>query len=383
MGAQLPERGYVFWPVGTGDSTTIVVDPDLVFQVDVHHLVCADDDDDPSIPVVDELVRVLPRKNNKPYLAGFALTHPDNDHCLGFGELLKRVTIGELWLTPRIFSEHKGDLVDDAILFQNEAMRRVRATIAAGGNAKSGDRIWIIGSDEVLEQAEFKGFPKSRLTVPGNSIFGLDGQRLHGRFRAFIHAPFKDDCSGDRNDSSLGMQVTLSEGSVHGRALLLGDLCYPTVNRIFKISSSEDLTWNVFLAPHHCSKSVMYWQDEGEASETLKQPLVDEIEKNAGQPGYVVSSSCPVPLSNKPGDNPPHALAKQGYEEIAPDGFLCTMEHPDETSPEAIIFEFGVGGLSYSKPDKVESAKAVDLVGILAAARGTAEPPKDRVGFGR
>ena len=34
----LPDRGYVFWPVGSGDSTTIVVDDEHVMQVDLREM---------------------------------------------------------------------------------------------------------------------------------------------------------------------------------------------------------------------------------------------------------------------------------------------------------------------------------------------------------
>src|SRR5262245_8065528 len=111
---KLPKLGFVFWPVGCGDSTTIVIAPDVIMQVDLHHLECSDDDADPRVPVLDRLVPLLPKRNGKPYLAVFVLTHPDKDHCLGFKEFLKRVTIGELWFSPRVFWEHKGDLWEDA-----------------------------------------------------------------------------------------------------------------------------------------------------------------------------------------------------------------------------------------------------------------------------
>ena len=382
---ETPSRGFVFWPVGTGDSTSIFVDQDVVVQVDLHHMVCADDDDDPNVPVVDELLKHLPKVDKKPYMAAFAFTHGDTDHCCGFADLLKRVTIGELWFTPQIFIEEKGDLCDDAVAFRKEAMRRVKATIAAGGNAKSGDRVRIIGWDEILNEPDYKGFPKARLTVPGNAFTDIDGQELSGRFRAFVHAPFKEDIGGERNDSSLGLQITLSEGDAAGQAMLLGDLCYPTVNRIFEISGDDDLAWNVFLAPHHCSKSVMYWKADGESDETLKQGVLDAIEKAAQAPGYVVASSAAIPASNKSGDNPPHAKAKARYEEIAPDGFMCTMEHPSTAAPEAIVFDLTEQGLSYRKPgdQSAKSGRAVGgLAAAVAAARGSAEPPKDRVGFG-
>lgn len=385
MTTALPSRGWVFWPVGTGDSTTVVVDSKTVLQVDVHHLAKADDNDEPHTPVVDEVVAALPRRDGKPFLAAFALTHPDKDHCAGFADLLKRVKIGELWFTPRIFLEHTTDLCDDAIAFKNEAMRRVKAMIKNAGSVSSGDRVRVVGWDEILQEEDFKGFPKTALSVPGTTVTVIDGQEFKGVFRAFVHAPFRDDVDGDRNDSSLGLQVTLTNGAGVGRALLLGDLAYPGVNRIFEVSESGDVAWDVFLAPHHCSKSVMYWQDEGEDDETLKQELLDKIEAAAGTPGVVVASSDPVPSTNAKGDNPPHAKAKARYEEIAPGGFVCTMEYPNKDKPEAIVFEVLASGVAQRAPASGSAAKKVApaVTAAVAGARGTAAPPKDRVGFGR
>jgi hypothetical protein len=38
----LPERGVVFWPVGTGDSTTVVVDEEHVLQIDLRDFAAAE-----------------------------------------------------------------------------------------------------------------------------------------------------------------------------------------------------------------------------------------------------------------------------------------------------------------------------------------------------
>ena len=36
MSLELPESGFVYWPVGTGDSTTVVIDSkEVVVQVDL------------------------------------------------------------------------------------------------------------------------------------------------------------------------------------------------------------------------------------------------------------------------------------------------------------------------------------------------------------
>ena len=328
MTFELPERGLVFWPVGNGDSTTIVVDTETCLQVDLNHLEKSDDDDDASWAVVDELVKRLPKVNGRPYLAAFALTHPDQDHCRGFAKLLDKVDIGELWFTPRIFGEYGKDLCDDAKEFKKEAKRRVKKTIEAKGDPGAGNRIRIFGYSELLEEDDFKDFPKDRLTVPGNVLTVIDEKDVSDEFRAFVHAPFKDDDAGERNDTSLGMQITLYNGAQKLRALLLGDLSYPIIKRIFELSETDDLAWNVLLAPHHCSKAVMYWKDEGEDDEKLKKHIVKKMDEASVKPNRVVSSSNPVPSSNKSGDNPPHAKAKTQYETIT-ESFLCTMDQDE------------------------------------------------------
>ena len=71
--------------------------------------------------MVDLLQKLLPTKEGKPYLAAFVLTHPDKDHCQGFADLLEQVSIGEIWLAPRVLSEFDEDLCDDAQAFKDEA----------------------------------------------------------------------------------------------------------------------------------------------------------------------------------------------------------------------------------------------------------------------
>ena len=373
MTFELPERGLVFWPVGNGDSTTIVVDSGIYLQVDLNHLEKSDDEDDASWAVIDELAERLPKVDGRPYLAAFALTHPDQDHCRGFTDLLDEVDIGELWFTPRIFGEYKEDLCDDAKAFKKEAKRRVEATIAASEDPGAGNRVRIFGYSELLEEDEFAGFPEDRLTVPGNELTVIDDEDVSDEFRAFVHSPFKDDDSGDRNDTSLGMQVTLYEGRQDLSALLLGDLSYPVIKRVFDVSDSEDLAWHALLAPHHCSKAAMYWKDESDDGEELKKHIVEEMGSAALQPNRVVSSSNPVPKSNKSGDNPPHAKAKTQYETIT-DTFLCTM---DQEQPI-------VASLKDSKVVFVGKATVAISAGAAAAkARGSNEPPSRSYTYGR
>lgn len=374
----------MFWPVGTGDSTSVVVADGVVLQVDVRDLHCADDAGDDHVALVDELAVNLPQVDGRPYLSAFALTHPDKDHILGFGELLKRVTIGEIWFTPRVFIENDADLCDDAIAFKEEAERRVAETIKTGGDVASGDRVRLIGYDALLEREEFIGFPEDRLTIPGNAITEIDGEDYEGQFNAFIHAPFAEETVGERNNTSLCMQVVLGDDPSKGGALLFGDIGYPRIRRIFDTTKEAGneayLNWKIFLAPHHCSKSAMY-QKEGE-SEVLKQDILDDLAGYQVPGGVIVASSGEIPTQNASGDNPPHAKAKKRYEEVAENGFLCT--HEDGQSGEPLVFEAEDGSLTL--PDLAASASAVAGTSKIAAAvdeaRGSDSPPSEQVGYG-
>lgn len=380
MAIEIPEQSIVFWPVGTGDSTTIRVNESAYIQIDLRHMTKSENDEDTSWPVIDELEEILPQVDGRPFLATFVLTHPDLDHCQGFKILMEQVTISELWLSPRVFRDYQEDneLCEDADAFHEEAMRRVEATIAAGSDPGAGDRIRIIGFDSLLDQTEFKGFPTEFLSIPGHEVTTIDGEDLSGQFRAFIHAPFKDDSEEDRNDCSLAFQISLTQGTEVVKVLMMGDLKYPTIRRIFDESNTEDLEWNILLAPHHCSKSVMYVKEEGKDKEIRKADIIDDISDVALSPGYIIASSEKIPSSNEPGDNPPHAKAKEEYEMIAPTGFICTHEHIDVDDPQPVIFEVTDVGLSYSEETQATNSMADTLV----AAGTAASAPSDAIGFG-
>jgi hypothetical protein len=379
---QFPERGIVFWPVGVGDSTTVVIDEDTVLQIDLHHLKAADEDGDPRMPIVDRLVELLPTRDGKPYLAAFAATHLDEDHVLGFAELLDRVTIGDLWFTPRIFRDVEEDsLCEDGKVFADEAERRIDA-VKEKGEVDSGDRIRIIGHDELLSEPPYSDLPSETFVIPGEFLTELDGEDHEDVFRAFIHAPFKDDGSKERNDTSLALQITLRDGEETLNALTFGDLCYPDLKNIFDRSKADDLLWNALLAPHHCAKGAMYWADEDGEDPKLRQDILDAMKEAADSPGIVVVSADKIPTGNKAGDNPPHAKAANRYREIAPDGVICTGQHPNAEAPEPLVFEVSSEGAEMRDAQLVEASTSA-LAKQISEARGEEQVPAERVGFGR
>ena len=147
MKLTIPNQGLVFWPVGTGDSTTIRITETHFMQVDLHHMEQAEDGSDSARPVVDELLEILPTRRGHPYLSAFVLTHPDEDHCKGFARLNEKALISELWICADSFRGPNANLCDDAKAFRQEAIRRINKTIEAGGDPGPGHRIRVIGSD--------------------------------------------------------------------------------------------------------------------------------------------------------------------------------------------------------------------------------------------
>src|SRR3546814_9321813 len=93
------------------------------------------------------------------------------------------------------------------------------------------------------------------------------------------------------------------------------DVC--SSDLIFDVSKANGneayLHWQVMLASHHCSKSVMYQEEDGKT--VLKQDILDDFERLQVGDGYIVSSSDSVPASNSSADNHPPAVAHMRHEE--------------------------------------------------------------------
>lgn len=371
---EFPKKGYVFWPVGNGDSTTIVVNADTFVQVDINH--CDDARENPKrAAVIDELVAALPERGGHKYLAAFGLSHGDADHCRGFERLLKDedVVIGDIWFSPRILWE-RDDLADDAKAFCDEAERRI--AVNRLGRAGSGDRIRIIGDADILE--EYSDLPAECFTKPGEWFSAIDDVECEDEFHAFVHAPFKEDAERERNATSVALKVTVFDGDAAGRAILFGDLHHETLKRVFDQGDEDSLEWNVFLAPHHCSDSVMFVADDEGAERSLSQEIMDAFGAAGSSPTYVISSSVEFPASNKPGDDPPHVRARVEYEKIT-ERFECTGEGPDADEPKPVVFHFVEG--SFTMRDG-ETTSARPLTTATAAARGDTQTPGQRHGYG-
>ena len=120
------------------------------------------------------------------------MTHPDQDHCRGFKEKFflnknpeqkepnqqekddKLILIGELWYSPRVFTESQQELNEDAKAFKKEAERRMELYKTGSTDAnKDGNRIRIIGYADV---DELDDIPRDRISAAGSTIKEINGK---------------------------------------------------------------------------------------------------------------------------------------------------------------------------------------------------------------
>lgn len=344
-----------FYPVGNGDCNLITiggVSKKMMFDCNFRQK--AEDDNDDMYDVLDDLLtnELTSKKCGLPFLDAFLLTHPDQDHCRSFADKFylgdpdyvtqsakdnKKILIGELWYSPRVFEELSGDLNADAKAFKKEAERRMALYKSDSKKAdKDGNRIRIIGwtDNPVLKGLE------NRIVTPNNTISEVNGYPCH-YFEMFIHAPFKKDIEGeDRNMTSIVTQLRFKSDNNKdniARIFLAGDSEWRVIEEIMNKTTDNDyLKWDLMEAPHHCSYKFFADNREDEPN----QASLDFLKKSEDG-AFVVSSSKVV---KKNSDNPPCQKAKNRYtDRVGESNFFCTSGEKDDDTEKPIIFDIEDG----------------------------------------
>ena len=377
---ELPTRGVVLWPVGNGDSTTIVVDKDTVIQVDLCQYDESKEDDDPRVPVVDRLAEVLPLADDgkTPRLAVLAISHHDRDHCSGFDELCgEDFQVDEIWLTLRSFVEDKDSdegLSAEGQIVYEEAKRRRDAEINAakeGRRAAVGNRLRIIGREDLLEDDDWKDFPPGLVTRAGNLIPCVNDVDRSDVIEVFIHTPFHEpDGADDRNSTCLGMRVLLKDGDCEKKFLLLGDLDAKKVEAFIQKTvargNEEHLPWDFLLAPHHGSrKSIM--KQEGDA--WVKAEAYFSLEKHMEDGAQIIISARSLDDVSENDTDPPHADAIKAYKDmVGKDNVVLTADYAKGNDSEPITIEVTAESCGECRESKRAFASRIGSMTKLAAA---------------
>jgi len=178
---------------------------------------------------------------------------------------------------------------------------------------------------------------KDRISVPGTIVNEFNG-KVQDDFEFFIHAPLKEDINGEeRNESSVVLQARFTVDGEKKAALAFfgGDAGWRVWGKILEKSKEEDLKWDLFLAPHHCSWTF-FNDNSDEGKKQIRQSakeILDYKTKNAK-----VISSCKEIKRND--DNPPSYKAMNEYIKVVGEkNFLCTATDSKTKPPEPIEFE--------------------------------------------
>lgn len=355
-----------FYPVGNGDCDLITIGgANKKMMFDCNFRKKAEEENEEMYDVLDDLLtnELTTKKCGLPLLDAFLLTHPDQDHCHSFADKFflgdpdavpqsakydKKILIGELWYSPRVFEELSGELNADAKAFKKEAKRRMDLYKSNPNKAdKNGNRIRIIGW---TDNPDLKGL-KERIITPGNTISEVNGTSCR-YFEMFIHAPFKDDIEGeDRNMTSIASQLRFmsdKNNEIIARVFLGGDTEWCVIQEIMNKTSNDDyLKWDLMEAPHHCS--YKFFADDRE--DDPNQASLDFLDKSEDG-AFVVSSSKIV---KKNSDNPPCQKAKNRYtDRIGKSNFFCTGGEKVDDAENPIVFDIEDGEVTLHEDEKKE-----------------------------
>ncbi len=363
----------IFYPVGNGDTSQIVLSGGRRLLFDFCHRVKAEDLDTPEIDLTARLKAEL-KAAKRDYFDVVAFTHADLDHIQGSTVLFElqsakkyqgegRIKIRELWVPAAMLLEATDNdhQQEEFVLIRQEARYRLL----------EGKNILVFSKPKMLmdwlvprlkergESASARDhlFVDAGTLVPGFSLI-KDGVEL------FCHSPFIKHCDdGDiiRNRASLVFSVRLRADGENYDYLEVGDATWEELEEIVtttRVHKNDDrLNWDLYNIPHHCSYLALS-DDKGD-TETEPKPLIRDLLLQGKKDAYIVSCSKPVTNIKESYEQllPPHIQARKAYErylkKVNGRKFLVTMEEPNATKPEPITFEITKGGVTWKRSTSI------------------------------
>jgi hypothetical protein len=352
----------LFYPVGNGDTSQIILENGKRILFDFRHLKKAEDEKEPHIDLNARLKEEL-KKVHRTSFDVVAFTHGDNDHIANsteFFELLHaakyqgegRIKIDELWVPAAMILETAAndDQSSEFVIWRQEARHRLR----------EGKAIRVFSKPEMLKD----WLEDNGLTVESRMDFIVDAGQVVPGFTLdndgvefFCHSPFvKHVDEGDdlRNEAALIFNVRFKAGNQTFDYLAVGDSTWEVMEDIVRTTKAhgrEDrLKWDLYNIPHHCSYRAL--SDTKGETETAPATLVEELLLLGKAGAYLVSSSHRIPDigNSEDGQLPPHVEAKRCYKKylakVGGTKFLVTMEESGSGKPEPLTFKIEPTGVS-------------------------------------
>jgi hypothetical protein len=374
----------IFYPVGNGDTSQIILENGKRLLFDFRHLACSEEEERPEIDLSKRLKDELATAKKKSFDV-VAFTHGDDDHICGstdFFELLHsstyqgegRIPIDQLWVPAGMILEEgtKDDRDKEVIVWRQEARYRLRKGKGIRVFSKP-DKLkeWLEANDLTVESR------RHLITDAGKLVpeFTLDDDGVE----FFCHSPFIKHCDdGDiiRNKSALVLNVRFKAGEQTFDYLAIGDSESDVLEDIVTATKAHNnadrLAWDLHNIPHHCSFRALNKDDKGQ-EETVPVKGVKDLLLRGREGAYLVSSSNPIDHDDEAHDQllPPHIQAKRCYvtylNKVSGNKFLVTMEEPTRKKPEPIVFEIASDGI---KRGSKSSSGAEAVISAVAPRAG-------------
>jgi hypothetical protein len=388
-----------YYPVDNGDHSLITVDENNVvtnIMVDCNiRETCKGDNDPTQFDVKRDLMATLKKRKindveGATYTDIFILTHGDDDHLHGFEKNFyqgdpknykkknkddEEVFIDVLWFSPMVMGTATND---DERCFNKEAKRRIQLHRDKSKDKDlPGNRIVIIGNDA---NENLSGLDLVR-RCPGDVVKRFNDRDLT-TFSVFIHSPYQQQLTDeevDKNRVSIVFQARFKSTATSTDFCTLAMFGGDSDHHAWKIilektkkhgndTKEKALTWDLFLAPHHCSWSFFNDTPHEDNPEPVKTSLaILDCKRGVAK----IIASCKEIKNNK--DNPPHYKAKEQYvKKVKDENFLNTATaNKNGKTPQPIIFEITTQGPM--KPKKQEgSASAAGGAGLAAINKPSA-----------
>ena len=331
-----------FFPVGNGDMTLIQTKTNKYIMIDCN--IRNAENDDTIYDCNEYLQDNLPIDDGQIYLDAFFLTHSDNDHCRGIRDYFNlcapedsdddKIIIDELYVPAKLMMDET-HYNDDADAIREEAQRRLDL-LGTDEADTPGNRIKIVGYSK-----ELKDYTDA-IVPAGETISDINGNTDYGA-EIFVLRPVKkanDEEESDVNDCTASFKITFEINGGTYVAIIGGDLNCDNWKEVIELN--PDMTFDLLLAPHHCSWHAVSSEDThtGKA-DTVIEEFLEKSKENA----YVVSSSKVI---KRDGDNPPSYRAKNVYIKHLKkqDRFKCTAEYPNADDPKPLTFKITGQGFS-------------------------------------
>ena len=281
----------------------------------------------------------------------FILTHPDEDHLCGFGEIFHLgkpetrdedpdegdvlILVDEIWCSE--YAANPNYTTDKSKPLLDEISRRnnLKGTAAAD---KDGNRLRVLTAG----------------SAGTNSLCAGIEWRLLAPNAAEVDIPKAKDgeIPNSSNPSSLVIQWTISIRGRKSRIMLAGDSTVDTWERLNRELTTEQLEWDVLLAPHHSSRHSLGRKSQKDGKDVFEWSTgaYDGLDHPRNSKSHVVASS------RKFGDkHPPHPQARDKYRKILAlggevtqsvrDKFRCTAGANGEDAKD-VVFNFTSSGMT-------------------------------------